>query len=429
MPADDFVPGILLGSLAALVGGALVSESCRRRAFLRMLLPGLLLWRFGVFLFLVLWALPYYAEGRADAIAYHIKGLEAATAIRAGAWDRLRWEFGTPAFVIWTGLLYAPFGGNLTALYFVSMFVGLGAAISLYKAFALFGAPRQTRVYGLMMFFLPSYSMWTSIHGKDSWVGLGLGLSAHGYGLWLRGKAAKGVARLAAGMLVILVFRPHIAFLVAVAFLVSQVLFYGTAKAASWVQGTLTLVVLAAMLLGVGHLAKGFVGLQEVSVGAALARNDVGARGNAYGGSAVEYRPALSVTEVIRGLPAGIVKVLFRPFLWEAHNFNAALAAVENAWLVLFSLRRLGSLGRLVKHLIRQPYWTFSTALAIELVLVYSSTTNLGLLSRMRAQLLPFFLVPLVGFEDARCCRVVPGRVPHPSGYPNAVNKPSGLNL
>jgi hypothetical protein len=161
----------------------------------------------------------------------------------------------------------------------------------------------------------------------------------------------------------------------------------------------LRLAVLLPLFLFVAGLAKDFVGLQEVTGAAMLARNDLLARGNAGGGSAVEYEAAYSVTDLIKGFPAGLVKVLFRPFLWEAHNLNAALAAVENVFLLFFTLRRVGSFKTRIGQLARQPYLMFSMTLAFLLLFVYSGTTNLGLLSRMRAQLLPFVFVVLVGLE------------------------------
>jgi hypothetical protein len=399
MLPDEIMPGLLLGGVSLLVGGSMVFESCHRQAFLRRLLQRLLLWRFVVYLFLVLWMLPYYAESGADAIFYHIRGLEVASAIRAGAWNDIVWGLGSPAFTILTGVLYLPFGGSLNALYFLSMFVGLGAAISLYKAFALFGSPRQSRVYGLLVFFLPSYSMWTSIHGKDSWVGLGLGLSAYGYGLWLRGNTSKGVLRLGLGMLLVTVFRPYVACLIAAALLASQVVCHGRGAATSWAQKALRLAVLLPLFLFVALLAKDFVGLGELTANAALAQNDLQVRGNAQGGSAIEYETAYSVTDLIKGFPAAIVKVLFRPFLWEAHNLNAVLAAIENVFLLFFTLRRVGSLKARIGQVARQPYLMFSITLAFLLLFVYSGTPNLGLLSRMRAQLLPFVFVALVGME------------------------------
>jgi ABC-type molybdate transport system permease subunit len=94
--------------------------------------------------------------------------------------------------------------------------------------------------------------------------------------------------------------------------------------------------------------------------------------------------------------------VLFEPFPWEINNFNSGLAAGENLFILWFVLSRAGRLRRLFHGIVRKPYLLFSIVFGCLLLIMFSFLPNLGLLSRERAQLLPFVFAPLVAAETVR---------------------------
>jgi hypothetical protein len=85
--------------------------------------------------------------------------------------------------------------------------------------------------------------------------------------------------------------------------------------------------------------------------------------------------------------------VLFRPFIFEAHNVAALIAAVEGTALLGLLALSLPRLRGLHKRLLRQPYLAFCTTYALMFVYAFSNFSNFGILTRERVMLLPFALV------------------------------------
>src|ERR1039458_7195303 len=209
------------GALAALTlyGLALLAfvlPHFRRSGVLTTLVARALAWRVVIWAFYAFWQLPYYmARTGSDSSWYHSEGMKVAQSIRDGAWGDISWGLGTPAMPIITGFLYAPFGGNIYGMLIFSAVVGFCAGLYFCRAFSLWATPAQLKTYSLIVLFLPSFTTWTSIFGKDSWVALGLGLAAYGYSALLKSHSAKTLTHLLGGMAIVTVVRPHIAVVLA----------------------------------------------------------------------------------------------------------------------------------------------------------------------------------------------------------------------
>jgi len=118
----------------------------------------------------------------------------------------------------------------------------------------------------------------------------------------------------------------------------------------------------------------------------------IGVRDSTSQGGA-EFVPSV-VDSPIRA-PMAAVTVLFRPFVFEAHNLQALLTALEGAVLLGLLLFRLKWFWTALRSLRRQPYVVFCLVFSCLFILAYSSFANFGLLARERVQLYPFFVVLL----------------------------------
>jgi hypothetical protein len=217
----------------------------------------------------------------------------------------------------------------------------------------------------------------------------------------LKTRSSKGVWHLSAGVAMVTVIRPHIAVVLAGSMAFAYV--WGLLRTRRGSLPTkLAMVALLVTTCGLlAWLAYGFLRMSNVSADSMQEIARTTGKGNAIGGSVVEVQVAPGVAGALLAFPRGIVRVLLQPFPWEVHNFNAGLAAAENLFILLFLLSHADRLRKLFSNL-REPYVLFSSILTCALLLMFSFLPNLGLLSRQRAQLLPFLFVPLVAAEPVR---------------------------
>jgi hypothetical protein len=87
------------------------------------------------------------------------------------------------------------------------------------------------------------------------------------------------------------------------------------------------------------------------------------------------------------------VTVLFRPFVFEAHNLQSLIAGIEAGALLALFLLRWRWFAAAMRSLRSRPYVLFCLAFTVLFVIAYSSFANFGLLTRERVQLYPLFLV------------------------------------
>jgi hypothetical protein len=417
--SGGFLSGVLLGGFGLTFGGALIGRAIDHSPVLRRLGLRIVMWHVLVLLFTVLWLLPYYAD-RTDAIRYHFEGQEIANLVRAGLWGQIYWTLGTRAMSNIVGLFYVPFGSNLYAMYLISALIGIAAVLYFFRAFALFQPTRSAKAYALLLFFLPSFSVWSCILGKDSLAALGLALISYGYAIWLKGCHGRAMAHIVVGLVVVGVVRPHMALIGLIGAFLVEIICRGAAVRGTVLGKIIRVVAVSAMLYLLGPLTQDFVGLDENTATAALGRMDISTQGNQYGGSAVETPTISTPLQMALFFPSGVVRVLFRPFPWEANNFNAALAALENLFIAYLVLRRLRHLPGLFVGIRGRPYSCYCLIVAFELLVILGPTPNLGLLSRERTQLLPFFFAFLLTGHSMPQSRRRFGNVWAPGSHPPA---------
>jgi hypothetical protein len=341
--------------------------------------------------------------GRADAEHYHREGARLAERFRAGELDTgLKSWTGTDFIRLTTGAVYTVIGPTRLGGFLVFSWLGFWGLFLFNRAFALAVPEGRDRTYARLLFFLPSCVFWPSSIGKDSWMIFSLGTGAYGAASALSETGRRGLVVAGLGMWLAALVRPHVAGAMGASLAGSHLL------RGQWGRG---LVVAAyASLLGV-RARRFFRRWSNVATEAGLdsALEDASARttrgGSRFSPPSGRPRVAASTGPGSRFSPPGprpgaatpmaAGTVLFRPHVLEAHNLQALLSALESAFLLGLSLRRIAWAGTALRGIRRQPYVAFSLACATLFGAGLSRIGNFGLLSRQRVQLLPFYLVLL----------------------------------
>lgn len=295
---------------------------------------------------------------------------------------------------ILTGIVYFVIGPSKLGGFLVYSWLGFWGLFFFYRAYTIAVPEGRRLTYGRLLFFLPSLLFWPSSIGKEAWMMFALGMAALGGAHILAGKASRGLPWVALGLWLAAFVRPHVAGLMAV----------GMAGGYLFRRPREELGQLAPVIKGIGVVIVGIVALVAVvkadeflqdqgidtTGGVTSTLYQVSAQ-TGRGGSS--YAP--SILESPARAPIAVVTVLFRPFVFEAHNTASMFAALENTFLLALSLARFRWALTALRSIRRQPYVAFAFLYSGLFVLAFSSFANFGLLARERVQLFPLFLVLL----------------------------------
>lgn len=233
-----------------------------------------------------------------------------------------------------------------------------------------------------------------------------IGMAMFGVAKLLGRWTLRGALALAGGLWIAALVRPHMAAFIAVSFAVAVVCRKSPRdlkELAPLLKGTSIIV---AIVLAVAMAAKAGQYLKvNANQGLSATLTSVQSR-TAKGGS--DFTPTLATSPT--GVPIAVVTVLFRPFVFEASNLQARIAALEGSVLLLLCLLRFRWGIAALKSLRRQPYVIFCLVYTILFIIAYSSFANFGLLVRERVQLYPLFLV-LISIPPATAIRSAKERI------------------
>jgi hypothetical protein len=111
------------------------------------------------------------------------------------------------------------------------------------------------------------------------------------------------------------------------------------------------------------------------------------------GGGGSQFVPSIlrSPTQA----PNAIITVMFRPLPYEAHNFQALAASLENSFLLIYAFIRIPWGFAALRSMRRQPYVAMALVYTAMFIVAFSSFSNFGNLVRQRVQVLPFFIALL----------------------------------
>jgi hypothetical protein len=333
--------------------------------------------------------------GRADAGGYHEWGVRLAEQFRVGNFETGLSSLSRTNFIRFlTGIVYTIIGPSKMGGFLFFSWLGFLGLFFFYRAFKLAIPQGRTRVYAALLFFLPSLLFWPSSIGKEAWMMFALGLAAFGAGRTLSGSTASGLAIAAAGLWLAAIVRPHVARMMGLA-LAAAVLIQRSRpdlRQLAPIAKSLSLVAVAALSVGLLTRTDRFLDESGFDTGSGLtAVIEKSAERTGQGGS--EFEPPVVVSPA--RLPLGIITTLFRPFIFEAHNDQSLLAAVEGSILLLLTLTWIFRISRAIRGSRRVAYVAFALVFLVVFSVGFSGVANFGILVRQRTQLLPIFLVLL----------------------------------
>jgi hypothetical protein len=335
-------------------------------------------------------------DGAVDAVLYHDIGTQLSERFRAGNFDTGLDSLTSTNFMIFlTGLIYTVIGPNIYAGFLLFSWLAFWGMFYLYRAFTIAVPGGNHRSYARLLFFLPSMLYWPSSIGKEAWMLFTLGLTAFGVARILSGRTLRGLTIAGVGLWLAALARPHVAGMAALGLAVAYVVGRtprrrGPSTSAMKLMAAAALVVLSVLLVSQTTAFLKEQGLDpEDGVTSVLEQNT---ERTAQGGSSFEV-PSAGFSPL--NLPIAVVTILFRPFLFEAHNTQVLITALESTILLVLTLSRARTIGRAVRSFRRLPYVTFVVVYGLLFIMAFSSIANFGILARERTQLLPFFLVLL----------------------------------
>ncbi len=296
-----------------------------------------------------------------------------------------------------TGVVYVGLGGpTIIGGFLVYGYAAFWGAYLWYRAAADSLPLLNRRVFLIVVMFLPSIAFWPASIGKEAVMNLGLGGMAYGASMLLRRRALGAVLTLGPSTLLVLQVRPHLAAIFGIALATAYV--FGRVKSdRRMVAPGLTRMIGVIVVIGLAAVtakqAADFLNLQggisKSSIEQGLA---VQSTRNTSGGSSFDTPNAkLSVTS----LPGSLFTTLFRPLPYEASSGFIAIAALENAAILGFTILRLRSLGWSLRNLRKQPFVMFCLVIVLIYGAIFSSFGNFGLLVRQRSLALPAFFALL----------------------------------
>jgi hypothetical protein len=350
------------------------------------------------------WVLVATYEGVGDAVRYHRNGLQIADTWRSFSVPVLGGGSGEGTQFVdsFTGFVYAIHQPTLLGGFFIFATLAFVGQLLFYASFRRSVPDGRLGVYAAFVLFLPGLVFWPSSIGKESLMIFFLGIATYGLVRAFDGYRLLWLLVAAAGLGMSGIVRPHVAAILAAAFAGAALVGRGGWQGRAGVRRVAVLAV-ATVLVGVSLSSFRDRYQLESAEDVDPFVADIQRR-TQHGGSAVEGGAVASPGD----LPEAFLRVLFRPLPYEAHNAQAMVSAVENLALMGVVLWRLPWMVRRLRRL-RIPHVMMSAAFTFVFVVAFSAVFNLGILTRQRAQVLPFLLGVVVALGwDAR-------RVPEPA--------------
>jgi hypothetical protein len=315
--------------------------------------------------------------------------------------------------------VYLFFGPSLFSLFLWSSLLGFLGGLFFLRAFEIeFGDGPDTAFLAQCLFFYPSVAFWSSLLGKDSWMFFSLGMTTYGLRRLLAEPRPRFAIVFAIGAGSVLLNRPPIGAALALAGVGAAVVasreWMSHLRGAAAVLRPISVIVVACVIMAGSYVAvlgpltrygvmgesaspvQGLLNLAVLRHGGLATDLDATDRAAAGYGSSIAVRiEDPTVAAALRYLPAALVTFLFRPFIFEAHNGLALLAACDSTLLMLVILRRRRHLGAMLRTMWSRPLVLFAVLAFTMCSAGLAFESNFGAIVRHRIMVLPFLFILL----------------------------------
>jgi hypothetical protein len=303
---------------------------------------------------------------------------------------------GTAFTEIATGFIFAPYTPSMLGGFIIFALIAFTGMLLFFLAGRHWLAGYQLKMYALAVLFAPSLVFWPSSIGKDALMVFFLGLAAYGASRLLKFYQFSSLLLIAPGIYLASQIRSHVAAVMAIAIALAALLGKPPKKyEKSGKRGVMILLCLAGAVGAVALFSTTFGVTVDGGSGTTDPEqflSDVSDQ-TATGGSEVEGGAVGSPAQ----LPGAIIKVLYRPLIYEAGNAQALLSALEGTALLAITIWNLPAMWRNKRRLREKPYLLLAFFYTGGFIVGFSAILNLGLLARQRVQVLPMLFVLIAG--------------------------------
>jgi len=362
-------------------------------------------------------------DGSGDAGRYHTFAVEIAETWRnLQVPDVTTVAFGSAGtrFTAWvTGLLYAPYQPSFQGGFWIFALLAFIGQLFLYLAFRKAVRSQTWKRFAFFLFFWPTLVYWPSSIGKEALIMLFLGIGCWAAANLFQDYRLRWLPLVGASAYLISLVRVHMAALLVGSLLLTVVLAKSRGKFDTPLRRVVILLIGASALV---PLAFGVGEKFDLDVAALSADNldplfaEVGDT-TQQGGSSVSGGVIRSPLDI----PAGVLKVLFRPLPVEADSLQMLASSAEGALLLGLLVWRFPHVLRNVRQIRRTPFLLFCFLYSGLFIWAWSAILNLGILARQRSLVIPFVLalIAVLGWTEE-------DDVAQPNGIENVGTKMSG---
>jgi hypothetical protein len=405
--APHLVYGVSMGLLGLLVARAIFAQKARRYGLPMTIVAFGLSGRVAMAFAYI--GIVSFFYGSADFVSYARVAREVAERFLEGNFTLIRgeqWLDLNPVFLTLLGLMSLVSGPGVVGLFIVSAILGFTGAYLMYRAAVVArGGEIHRPTLWVILFALPSFVLWTSVLGKDSWMLFFSGIATYGFARMLTTPRARWAIVLLAGIGGVMAIRFAIGAILVSAIVTAVLFVRRPASSPAAILRPIAVIVLPiiavpafmklAQRAAVERMGEALETItEEAGVVWALSRYHQGLALDAGTPDMISITDA-SAFSLLAYLPSGMFTLFFRPFIFEAHNALAAVAALENTFLLVLVIARFRSLARSVARCRHEPFLVFCWVATLLLSAVISLAPNFGVLIRQRAMVLPFAAILL----------------------------------
>jgi hypothetical protein len=295
---------------------------------------------------------------------------------------------GTLFVVHMTQTLRGLIGGSYLDYFLIFQAFGFWGLVFLMRTieeiYVELGLPQPRIAY--LVLFLPGLHFWSSAIGKDAFLFLGASLA-----LWSTMRLRSRLIPFAIAVLVMTLFRPHIALVATIALAVAA---FFDPKARGYVKVFLFVIAMGAAGIVAGSVQSSF----SVDVTSAESLGEFFSRQS-------ETTQKISGTTAVTGAsyPVRLLSLLFRPMFLDAQGAFGLIASLENVFIIIVLATLFRNFGQLMR-MIRQVFFIrFAAVFAVILIVLLSMVYyNVGLGLRQKIMFMPALLTMFVAVLAVR---------------------------